>query len=479
MRKNVGKMKSRFLLTVLSALALSLAATVGAFADESDTSKLVSGTKINGVGVGGLTPDEAKTRIEGFYAGEYTLNIKEKGGKEESIKGSDIGYQVTVSGSIQEILDSQNASGRVAGPSGDNTHTMEVSAQYNEEALNAKINGLACISGGSIVTTKDATISAYEEGKDFTIIPAVQGNDVDPEKTKQVITAVVRAGSKEVFLEETGCYRTVGVWESDENLKALCAAMNSRRTKQLRYVFGDATEVLSGETMASWITGSSNGQVTLDQEKIAAFVANLAATYDTAGKTRTFTGVSGAEYQLTGPYGWKINQADEIAALTELIQSGSVWQNGDSADREPVYSQTAASRTGGDWGSTYVHVDLAGQHVYMVKDGAVVWDAPCVTGNVAKDYTTPAGIYGLTYKEKDRILRGKKKEDGTYEYESHVDYWMPFNGGIGLHDASWRSKFGGTIYQTSGSHGCVNLPPASVPALYDMLYKGIPVICTP
>ena len=448
MRKNVGKKK--LLLTVLSALTLSLAATIGAFADESDTSKLVSGTKINGVGVGGLTPDEAKARIEGFYAGEYTLNIKEKGGKEESIKGSDIGYQVTVSGSIQDILDSQNATGRVAGPSGENTHTMEISAQYNEEALNNKISNLSCISGGSIVTTKDASISA-----------------------------VVRAGSRELSLEETGCYRTVGVWESDENLKALCAAMNSRRTKQLRYVFGDASEVLSGETMASWITGSSNGQVTLDQEKVAAFVANLAATYDTAGKTRTFTGVTGAEYQLTGPYGWKIDQAGEIAALTELIQSGSAWQDGDSADREPVYSQSAVSRTGGDWGNTYVQVDLGGQHVYMVKDGTVVWDAPCVTGNVSKDYTTPAGIYSLTYKEKDRILRGKKLDNGKYEYESHVDYWMPFNGGIGLHDASWRSKFGGTIYQTSGSHGCVNLPPASAATLYDLLYKGIPVICTP
>ena len=462
MRKNVGKKK--LLLTVLSALTLSLAATIGAFADESDTSKLVSGTKINGVGVGGLTPDEAKARIEGFYAGEYILNIKEKGGKEESIKGSDIGYQVTVSGSIQNILDSQNATGRVAGPSGENTHTMEISAQYNEEALNNKISNLSCISGGSIVTTKDASISAYEEGKEFTIVPAVQGNDVDPEKTKQVITAVVRAGSRELSLEETGCYRTVGVWESDENLKALCAAMNSRRTKQLRYVFGDASEVLSGETMASWITGSSNGQVTLDQEKVAAFVANLAATYDTAGKTRTFTGVTGA---------------GEIAALTELIQSGSAWQDGDSADREPVYSQSAVSRTGGDWGNTYVQVDLGGQHVYMVKDGTVVWDAPCVTGNVSKDYTTPAGIYSLTYKEKDRILRGKKLDNGKYEYESHVDYWMPFNGGIGLHDASWRSKFGGTIYQTSGSHGCVNLPPASAATLYDLLYKGIPVICTP
>ena len=71
-----------------------------------------------------MTPDEAKARIEGFYAGEYTLNIKEKGGKEESIIGSDIGYQVTVSGSIQDILDSQNATGGVEGHSGENTNTL-------------------------------------------------------------------------------------------------------------------------------------------------------------------------------------------------------------------------------------------------------------------------------------------------------------------------------------------------------------------
>ena len=85
----------------------------------------------------------------------------------------------------------------------------------------------------------------------------------------------------------------------------------------------------------------------------------------------------------------------------------------------------------------------------MTKNGSVVWDAPCVTGNVSKNYTTPAGLYSLTYKEKDRVLRGAKKADGTYEYESPVSYWMPFNGGIGFHDATWRSKFGGTIYQNS------------------------------
>ena len=95
---------------------------------------------------------------------------------------------------------------------------------------------------------------------------------------------------------------------------------------------------------------------------------------------------------------------------------------------------------------------------------------------MTQDYPTPSGIYSLTYKEKDRILRGKKKPDGTYEYESHVDYWMPFNGGIGLHDASWRSKFGGTLYQGNGSHGCVNTPWDQAGIIFDNIEIGTPVV---
>ena len=36
---------------------------------------------------------------------------------------------------------------------------------------------------------------------------------------------------------------------------------------------------------------------------------------------------------------------------------------------------------------------------------------------------------------------------------------MPFSGNVaGIHDAVWRTEFGGNLYQLEGSHGCVNLP---------------------
>ena len=54
---------------------------------------------------------------------------------------------------------------------------------------------------------------------------------------------------------------------------------------------------------------------------------------------------------------------------------------------------------------------------------------------------------------------------------------MPFNGGIGLHDAPWRGSFGGQIYKTNGSHGCINLPYDAAKLIYETVSKGYPVVC--
>lgn len=111
-----------------------------------------------------------------------------------------------------------------------------------------------------------------------------------------------------------------------------------------------------------------------------------------------------------------------------------------------------------DVGDTYAEVDLSRQKAYFIKNGKVVLESDVVTGNPNKGNATPQGMYSLTYKTRNAVLRGQKKKDGTYSYESPVKYWMPFNGGIGFHDASWQSSFGGNRYKSHGSHGCVNMP---------------------
>ena len=62
-------------------------------------------------------------------------------------------------------------------------------------------------------------------------------------------------------------------------------------------------------------------------------------------------------------------------------------------------------------------------------------------------------------------------------YETPVAYWMRVTWtGIGFHDATWQSAFGGSRYQTNGSHGCINMPYDQAAALYDMLSVGTPVV---
>ncbi|HIQ73669.1 MAG TPA: L,D-transpeptidase family protein [Candidatus Cottocaccamicrobium excrementipullorum] len=456
---------------VFAAVTAIMTAVSGVTAFAEDETAFVVGTQVNGIGIGGMTVEQAKAQIESFYAGNYTLTLIEQGGKEEEIKGNEIGFKVSLPEGLQGILDEQNASGRNFGPSVDNSHTMTMENVYDQALLDQAIDGLSAVSGSDIVMTANAYVTSYEEGQPFRIVEEVYGNNLDLDKTRAAIRQAVAAGQEELNLEQAGCYAAVTVTADNEALKAQCAVMNQCREMEVTYVFGNDTRVLDGETICSWITSQADGTIGVDQNKAAAFVSELAAAYDTAGTERTFMTASNTAVTLTGPYGWKIDQAAETAALVGIIQTGQ------SQTREPVYSQSAASRTESDWGGTYVEVDMGNQHVYMVKDHTLVWDAPCVTGNVSKNYTTPEGIYSLAYKQKDRILRGAKQADGTYEYESHVDYWMPFNGGIGLHDADWRSSFGGSIYKTNGSHGCINLPPDKAAALYDLIDKGTPVIC--
>ncbi|WP_124067691.1 L,D-transpeptidase family protein [Clostridium sp. E02] len=455
-------------LSVLLAVVFMLSGTKVALADQA--SKFVPGTRVNGVLVGGMTVEEAKIQIEGFYGREYNLTLKEREDKTEVIKGTEIDYQVKITDGLEQILTQQNASGRLAGPDEDNSHTLKSTVIYNKEKLNHILLALNCLDNNQTIPTTNAQISSWKEGEPFRIIPEAYGNSVNKDKLKGAIEAALNQEFTHISLEDTGSYDVVTVSSDDTGLIAHCNALNKIKDLNITYRFGDQSEELKGETIASWIDGMEDNQVRVKLDLAGAYIKELADRHDTYGRPRIFRSTDGRELPLNGAYGWQMDQAAETQALIAMIRTGQ------SQERTPQY-RLAASDRNTDWGNTYIEVDMAAQHVYMYQNGVMTWDSPCVTGNMAKNHTTPEGIYTLNYKQTDRILRGVKQPDGTYEYESHVNYWMPFNGGIGFHDANWRSKFGGTIYKKSGSHGCINLPPQKAKGLFSLVSPGIPVIC--
>ena len=113
-------------------------------------------------------------------------------------------------------------------------------------------------------------------------------------------------------------------------------------------------------------------------------------------------------------------------------------------------------------GMTYVDINLANQTLTYFINGVPAISTSCVTGGPGNN--TPVGIYTINSKVPGKYLTGPT-------WHVWVNRWMRFNGNIGIHDASWRKKFGGSIYKTNGSHGCVNIPFAAA----DQLYNTAPI----
>ena len=416
-----------------------------------------------------MTTADAEAYIEGYFNGGYTLEIEDTEGVREAITDTSIGYTVDVTGDLEAILKEENDGGRVSGPGVEHRYTVDAVLKYDEAALRALLENMAFVKNAS--PTSDAYITPYEEGKAFSIVPEVQGTEIDMDKLMAAVKDALNSQTRLLKVENLDCYKTIQVTADNADLNQMCANLNRYKDINIIYVFGDQQEILPGLEAVKWIDGVSGSAIQVNQQKVAEYVKYLADKYDTYGKPHTFTSTSGRQVSVNGDYGWQINQAEEAVALTRMVQ------NGTNQTREPAYSRTAASRTGNDFGTTYVEVDMGLQHIYMYENGTLIAEAPIVTGNVAKGWTTPEGLYTLYYKERDRVLRGPKRADGTYSYESPVSYWMPFNGGIGLHDANWRGKFGGEIYKNNGSHGCINIPPKTAAVIYEHVYKGIPILC--
>lgn len=459
------------LLVVMAAAFMTTAAVSfqAMAAVDTDFHRFVVGTIINGVPVSGMTTADAEAYIEGYFNGGYTLEIEDTEGVREAITDTSIGYTVDVTGDLEAILKEENDGGRVSGPGVEHRYTVDAVLKYDEAALRALLENMAFVKNAS--PTSDAYITPYEEGKAFSIVPEVQGTEIDMDKLMAAVKDALNSQTRLLKVENLDCYKTIQVTADNADLNQMCANLNRYKDINITYVFGDQQEILPGLEAVKWIDGVSGSTVQVNQQKVAEYVKYLADKYDTYGKPHTFTSTSGRQVSVNGDYGWQINQAEEAVALTRMVQ------NGTNQTREPAYSRTAASRTGNDFGTTYVEVDMGLQHIYMYENGTLIAEAPIVTGNVAKGWTTPEGLYTLYYKERDRVLRGPKRADGTYSYESPVSYWMPFNGGIGLHDASWRGKFGGEIYKNNGSHGCINIPPKTAAVIFEHAYKGIPILC--
>ena len=422
-----------------------------------------NGTVINGMNVSGKTVDQVKDMISQGTEG-YILTLEERGGKTESIEGEAIGLKAEFDGSLEELLEEQNPYAWLGAWIQGREYEIPTLVIYDEGELETAVRSLDCLDEERIQKPENARISQYVSGEGYSIVEETEGNEPDYDRLKAAVEQAVSSLQRELSLEEAGVYAEPEVRADDPILAGLLEDYNRYAGVKITYTFGDQTEVLDGETISQWLYDDGS-QVIISDEGAAEYVQTLATKYNTAYRAKSLKTSYGPTVTISkGNYGWRINQSQERAELVAMVQAG------ESGTREPVYSQTAASHGANDYGDTYVEVNLTAQHLFFYKDGKLLVESDFVSGNAARGWSTPSGAYPLTYKERNATLNGEG-------YSTPVSYWMPFNGGIGLHDASWRSSFGGTIYKTNGSHGCINLPPSVAKTIYENISKGDPVLC--
>jgi lipoprotein-anchoring transpeptidase ErfK/SrfK len=144
-----------------------------------------------------------------------------------------------------------------------------------------------------------------------------------------------------------------------------------------------------------------------------------------------------------------------------------------AAPAQPAAPTASPACAGNQPGTKHIIVSISEQHLYACDGQALLADAPVTTGASAitnVNDATPTGTFHITNKIRNTVLAGS---DVNGPWNDPVQYWMPFSGGYGFHDASWQTfPLGSPLYKTQGSHGCVHLPLDVIATLFNWAQVG-------
>ncbi|MCR5791718.1 MAG: L,D-transpeptidase/peptidoglycan binding protein [Lachnospiraceae bacterium] len=417
---------------------------------------------INGINYGNQTVSEVEEHIASDIA-SYSIHISGRNDVEDVITAQDMDYHYISDGQVKQLKDDQNPFLWPVGLFRSNAVEMDATTTFDADLLRESMKKLLFFNETNNIAPTDAYID-YSEDDGYRIIEETYGSQVKEDVMYDALTDAIAQNETLLNLETIDCYTNPSITKENEAMNAAVKKANKYTQLTITYDFEIATETLDASTLHEWINISDDFEVTIDTDKVAAYVDYLGFHYTTFGIARDFTTHDKKQITVSGgDYGWWINKSKEREALLATIQEGK------SVTREPEYYQTAVTHKANDIGDSYVEIDLSKQHLWVFKDGKMVVDSKLVSGNHAKKYDTPKGVYSITYKQTEAPLVGE-------DYDTLVHFWMPFNGNIGLHDATWRVKFGGNIYKKQGSHGCINLPYAKAKIIYQNVEKGTPVV---
>lgn len=407
------------------------------------------GTTINGISIAGLSLEDANIKLNTALQ-NYTLTIIERGDLSEQIKSQDISLAYNSLNDLQTYIDAQNGFDWVGAVFSKNSKKT-IAMSYDTAQLNRQINNLSCLKPENIIKPKNPSFN-YVNGS-YEIVPENIGNEIIMDTLYSSAADSVSIMNTSLDLQKAECYTKPSYTASSQKTVDTQNLLNTYASVNITYIIGTEQIIINSAQICAWMSVDNELNILFNKNKIQSFVNNLEDISSSITYKRNFKTTSGDIVTITGGnYGRYMSFAKENDFIISTIKSG-----------------VSATRDFNEIGNTYVEISLSKQHIWYYKNGALIVDGSIVTGSVKNHTQTRKGAFYLRSKSRNTTLVGD-------DYEVDVSYWMPFDRGIGLHDAPWRSYFGGSIYRYNGSHGCVNLPYYVAKKIYNNISVGTPVV---
>lgn len=462
------KKKRHPLRTLLLILVLLIAAGYGYgvyyFRDhfQMNTSALSDGSRLD---ISGWTQAQLDESLDSFVSG-YSLTITDILGNSYRIKGSDISYEAEGDEAEKTLLANQNPFEWPLSLFNSTQLDLTLTTTYDEDALREEVGALDFMQTQNMTAPVNASVILTGDG--YEVEDAVSGTTVLTERVLDEAVAAVDAGETSLTLTQSD-YEQPEILADDLSITDFTDKLDQYLDSTVTYDIEGADEGIDRTMIMSMLDIDMDEEtVSLKEDAVTSYVQTLATKYNTYGSERRFKTSLGDTITIGGgDYGWVISKSGEKEQLLKDLRGG------EPVEREPVYEQTAVQRAVKDGetdiGDTYIEIDYTNQHIYYYKDGELQMDSDIVSGNTSIGNGSPDGLFKINYKKSPATLVGE-------DYQSDVTYFMVFSYNVGIHDASWRSSFGGSIYTSNGSHGCINVPLSFAKNLYAVLAEKTPVI---
>lgn len=420
-------------------------------------------TIINGVDYSFRGTDSVQQEIDGKKAG-YEMHIKFRD-SEFTVRPDDIGLVITTERDVKNIKENQNPFLWFAAYFRD-PNVAAYSINYDEAKFDRMLSENTHFQKDQMIAPENPKVVLADGVPE--IRPGNPGTTIDMDKFKKLFVEKLNALETELDLDAEGCYVRAKYDMESPAIHAYRNQIESYTKLNMTYLYDTIKIKLTPEQIYNMLElDGENLSCKASKLKVDRFLSDFAYEHDTFGKDRIFTTWDGRKVKVNNDYmGWEINQEEEASRLYNALY------NKVGFEREPefLHTGTVYSSDNTDIGDSYVEIDLSNQRVMFKLNGKRILMDDIISGNPNRNNNTPGGLYAIYGMRMNVMLTGPG-------YASHVDYWMPFNGEIGLHDAYWQSKFGGELYKTRGSHGCINLPRSTAQTIFEMGYRGLPVVC--